>query len=190
MAPDYLFIDTMMLAYRLGRVRHEEQKNALMAAARAATDAITFLQALENFGVGRRTELYRFVGQILSAPAYYRAEYPGVLGLMPKGQQPEAFLGSLRALALVEGVLTSKQQQVFRETFWHFVRNHDASYLDPKKGMIIGAYATEPKDNAATVARFGDYLSRLRDHSSQSVRKRFEGFPVDIVVAILERAFP
>ena len=60
-APDYLFIDAMLLAYRLGRVRYEAQKKALLAAMRAGEDSISFMQALENFGVGRRSELHAFI---------------------------------------------------------------------------------------------------------------------------------
>ena len=44
-APDYMFIDCILLAYRLGRVRYPEQAKALMAAARTATDAISFATA-------------------------------------------------------------------------------------------------------------------------------------------------
>lgn len=188
-APDFLFIDAILLAYRLGRVRYEEQKASLLAAARAATDAITFLAALENFGVGRRTQLYRFVGEILSAPASFRAQYPGMIGLRREGEAAESFLGNLRVLFLVEPVLTGKQQELFYEAYWWFVRNHQASFFDPKKGLVIGVYATEPKNNASTLPRFEDYLFRLVNHTTQRIRTRFENFPADIVCAILHRAF-
>lgn len=188
-APDFVFIDTILIAYRLGRVRHEEQKAALLAAARAATDAVSFLSALENFGVGRRTELHRFAGEILASPARFRAQYPRVVGLRSEGQPAEPFLSNQYVLFLVEPVLTRKQQELFFDTYWWFVRNHEPYYFDPKRGRVIGAYATEPKDNASILTRFEDYLRRLASHSSQRVRSNFEGFPTDIVCAILQRAF-
>lgn len=188
-APDFLFIDTVLLAYRLGRVRYDEQKIALIAAARAATDAVSFLTALENFGVGRRSQLYRFVGEILSTPASFRAQYPGALGLPWNGEPAESFLSNPRVLFLVEPVLTFKQQSLFYDTYWWFVHNHQASFYDPKKGQCIGKYATEPQDNASTLPRFEDYLFRLVNHTTQRIRTRFEGFPADIVCAILHRAF-
>ena len=188
-SPDFLFIDTILLAYRLGRVRHEEQKAALLAAARAATDAVSFLSALENFGVGRRTELHRFAGEILAAPLRFRAQYPRVVGLRADGQPAESFLGNQYALFLVEPVLTLKQQDLFFDTYWWFVHNHQTTFVHPGRGTVIGAYATEPRDNASTLPRFEDYLLRLTCHSTQRIRTRFEGFPADIVCAILKRAF-
>ena len=188
-APDFLYIDAILIAYRLGQVRHEEQKVALIAAARAAKSAISYLSALENFGVGRRTQLFSFLGEYFSAPASFRARYPRVLGLRPEGQAAEPFLNNLYALSLPEAVLTSKQKELFDEAYWWFVHNHQPMFFDPKKGQTIGSYATEPKDNASTLARFEDYISRLVNHPAQRIRQRFEAFPADIVVAILKRAF-
>lgn len=187
--PDYLFIDAILLAYRLGHVRQDPVKTALLAATRAASDAITFLTAAENFGISRRSELHRFLGEYLAAPAHFRALYPGALGLRREGQPAAALLGNQRALFLVEPVLTAKQQQLFYDAFWWFVHNYEPSFLDPKRGHCIGAYATEPRDNASVLANFNNYLSRLTDHSSQRTRERYESFPADIVMAILERAF-
>lgn len=187
--PDFLFIDGILLAYRLGQIRYEEQKMALVAAARAATDAISFLSALENFGVGRQTQLHRFLGEYLSAPASYRARYPRVLGLRAEGEEAEPFLDNVYALSLPEAVLMPKQRQLFIDTYWWFVHNHQPEFFDIKKGRCIGAYASEPRDNASALARFEDYLARLVNHRTQTVRRRFEDFPADIVVAILKRAF-
>lgn len=187
--PDFLFIDTILLAYRLGQVRYEEQKASLLAAARAATDAMSYLVALENFGVGRRSVLYKFVGQVLAAPAYYRAQYPMILGLRQEGVEAQPFLNNMQVLSLVEGVLTRKQQALLYDCYWWFVHNHQPVFTDPKRGQCIGAYATDPQDNASTIARFENYLLRLQKHNTQSVRERFINFPVDIVIAIFRRAF-
>lgn len=187
--PDILFIDTILFAYRLGHVRHKEQKVALLAATRAAKDAISFLTALENFGVGRQTELYRVVGEILSAPSFYRAQYPGMVGLRREGEAAASFLNNQYVLFLVEPVLDAKQRETFFGAYWWFVNNHQASYYDPRKGWIIGLYASEPQDNASTLLRFEAYLYRLANHKNKNVRDRYEGFPTDIVIAILRRAF-
>lgn len=186
---DFLFIDAALAAHRLGRVRGDEQRAALLAAARAATDAITFMTALENFGVGRRSDLHALVGQFLAAPAYYRARYPAVFGLRTAGAAPEPFLDNQRVLFLVEPVLSGKQQQLFFDTYWWFSHNHQAHFHDPGKGRCIGAYATEPRDNASILPRFEDYLRRLMQHSSVRIRQRFQGFPDDFVLPILQRAF-
>lgn len=187
--PDFLFIDGIMLAYRFGYIKHEEQKAALIAAARAAKDAVSYLNALENFGVGRRTQLHGYMAEYLSAPASFRARYPRVLGLRAEGQEAEPFLNNLYALSLPEAVLFFKQRQLFLDTYWWFVHNHEHFFVDPKKGRCIGAYASEPRDNASTLARYEDYMYSLQSHSSQRIRQRFEDFPTDIVVAILKRAF-
>ena len=187
--PDFLYIDAILLAYRLGQVRYDEQKLALVAAVRAASSASSYLSALENFGVGRRTQLHRFIGEYFSAPASFRARYPRVLGLRPEGQEPEPFLRNLYALSLPEAVLTYNQNQLYIDAYWWFVHNHQPTFFDPKKGHSIGAYATEPQDNASTLARFEEYLFRLVNHPIQRIHKRFENFPADIVVAILNRAF-
>lgn len=187
--PDFVFIDALLLAYRQGRVQHDEQKQSLLAAMYAASDALTFMTALENFGVGRQTKLHSFVGEYLASPAYYRALYPSMLGLRREGEPAEAFLNNQRVLFLVEPVLLKKQQQLFFDTYWWFSNNHQSTYYDSRKGYRIGVYATEPKDNTSTFCRFEDYLRRLVNHSTQRIRERFEGFPADIVLAILRRAF-
>ncbi len=188
-APDYVFIDTILLAYRLGHVRYAEQKAAMIAAARTATDAISVLTTLDQLGVGKRSDLYTLVGKILSAPSYYRAQHSMVLGLRSAGQEPPSFLDNEQVLFLAEPVLTGKQQKLFYETYWWFSHNYQPSFCDPKRGHCIGVYATDPKDNASVVANFEDYLSRLMNHSSQRIRERYEDFPADIIMAILKRAF-
>ena len=187
-APDFMLLDAIMLAYRMGIMRHEEQKVAMLAAARIATDAITFMTALENFGVGRRSELHSFVGQVLAAPDYYRAQYPQMLGLHKEGEAAPSFLNNNNILSLVEPFLTVKQQQVFYDAYWWFVRNHNATYFDPKKGTCIGVYVDAPKDNASTLLRFEKYLYALVHHKSKRVAQLYEGFPADIVVAVYERS--
>lgn len=172
----------------MGIMRHEEQKVAMLAAARIATDAITFMTALENFGVGRRSELHSFVGQVLAAPDYYRAQYPQMLGLHKEGEAAPSFLNNNNILSLVEPFLTFKQQQVFYDAYWWFVRNHNATYFDPKKGTCIGVYVDAPKDNASTLLRFEKYLYALVHHKTKRIAKLYEGFPADIVVAVYERS--
>jgi len=188
-ALNLVYIDALLLAYRLGRIRHEEEKVAMIAAARTGGDSIGYMTALENFGVARRSRLYRFVGEIVASPAHYRSTYPNVCGLREEGRMPETFLGNLRVMYLVEPVLTAKQQKLFSDAYWWFVNNHQEAYHDVKKGRCLGVFANEPKDNASTLTRFGDYLGRLINHRNQSVRKLYEGFPADFVQAILERAF-
>ena len=188
-SPRMLFIDALLLSYRLGYVRHDEEKVALLAALRAATDSMGFLSALETFGIGRRTRLYGFVRGVLAAPAGYRAQYPLVLGLREEGEASEPFLNNVRVLSLVEGVLTLKQQQTFGEAYWWFVRNHESVYHCPKRGPMLGAYAGEPRDNASALLRFEDYLLRLANHGTQRVRERYEGFPADVILAVLRRSF-
>ena len=187
--PDYRFIDAILFAYRMGYVRQEEQKAALLAAARAATDAITFMTALENFGVDRRSQLHSVVGKVLAAPDYYRAQYPQMLGLQREGEAAQPFLNNNLVLFLVEPVLTFKQKELLFDAYWWFVRNHNSSYYDTKKGQCIGVYSSESKDNAATVQRFEKYLSSLMNHPSKKVASLYEGFPADIVMAIYKRAF-
>ncbi len=188
-APDYLFIDAILLAYRLGHVRHGESKAALLAAARAATDALTFLSALENFGVSRRSELHRFLGEFMAAPDHWRNLYPGALGIRHTGEAAEPLLSSGRVTFLVEPVLSARQQQLFYDAYWNFVRNHQPAYPERKRGLVIGSYANLPRDNASTLPRFCDYLRHLVSHPSQATRLSCEGFPVDIVCAILTRAY-
>lgn len=187
-APDFLFIDPLMLAYRLGQVR-DEHKAAMIVAARIATDAISYMKALENRGIGVRTKLHHFVGEVLAAPDFYRMEYPRILGLRREGEQAEPFLRSSLPLFLSEAVLTAAQRKVFYDAYWWFVHNHQPVFSDLKKGQCIGAWATDPKDNAAVIPRFENYMQRLAAHKTQRVRALFEGFPVDIVLAILRRAF-
>lgn len=188
-APDFVFIDVILLAYRLGYVQHPEQKVSLILAARTATDAISFLEAMENLGIGRRAQLYGFAGKVLAAPAYYRAQYPNVLGLRREGEEADSFLRNTHVLPLVEGVLTIRQQKSFYDAYWWFTQNHEPVFTDLKRGNCIGTYATDPQDNASTLERFEDFLLRQVNHKSKSIRERFEGFPVDIVIAILRRAF-
>ena len=188
-APDFRFIDTILLAYRLGHVCHDEQKTAMIAAARTATDAITYLTSLEQLGVRRNSQLFRLVGEILSALAYYRTQYPLMLGLRSDGQEAQSFLNNQQALSLAEPVFTGRQQKLFFDTYWWFVHNYQDAFYDPKRGHCIGVYATEPRDNASVLANFEEYLSRLMNHPAQHIRARYEGFPADIVMAIFRRAF-
>lgn len=188
-ADTYLFTDAILLAYRLGHMRYDEQKRAMLTAAREATDPLTFMAALERYGIGSRSKAHAFVGKFLSAPAYYRAQHSLMLGIREEGQEPDPFLANQRVLFLVEGVLTAKQQDTFFKAYWWFVHNHKDQFFDPKKGQCIGMYATEPHDNPSTLARFADYLTRLADHRTQRIRTLFQDFPTDIVIAILRRAF-
>lgn len=187
--PNFLFIDVILLSYRLGRIRCNEQKVALLAATRAASDAMTFMTAIESFGITRNSDLHRFVGQLLAAPEHYRSLYPRVLGLRHADEQAEGFLNNLYVLFLTEGILTFPQQELFTKCYWWFTNNHNNTVYDAKKGLKIGIYATEPQDNESTLIRFEEYLNNLIHHKSQQVRKRFEGFPADMVIAILRRAF-
>lgn len=188
-APDMVFIDVILLAYRLGKMRYDEQRAILIAAARTAADALLFMKAIEERGIDRRSQLHGFVGEVLAAPDYFRAQYPQMLGLRREGEEAESFLCSPMPLYLSEAVLTTKQQKVFYDAYWWFVGNHQEVFVDPRKGNRIGAWATDPKDNASVVPRFEKYLAGLIHHSTQWVRTRFEGFPDDIVLAILRRAF-
>lgn len=187
--PDLMWIDPLLLAYRLGHVRSDEEKTALLAAARAATDAIGYMTAVVNFGVPERSRLHQLLGKIVAAPAYYRAQYPTILGLHQKDEPVESFLGNMRVLSLVEAVLTFQQQQLFYDAYWWFVHNHQPLVIDAKKMQRIGLYADEPKDNASTVIRFQEYLTQLMNHRNKTMRDRFKPFPADIVMAILKRAF-
>lgn len=188
-APDYLFIDAILLAYHLGAVRYEEQKVALWSAARRATDAFSFLTAMDMSGVGRRTQLYSQIGKFLSSPTYYRAQYKQVLGLHGEGEEAESFLDNPRVLSLLEPVLTSKQQKLFYDAYWWFSHNHQPMFTDLKKGRHVGVYATDPKDNASVMERFEAYLNYLQNHKTQKIRQQFEDLPADVVLAILKRAF-
>ena len=125
----------------------------------------------------------------MAAADHWRSLYPGALGIRRQGEVAEPLLRSGRAAFLVEPVLNARQQQLFYDAYWWFVRNYQDAFYDPKRGHCIGAYATYPKDNAPVLANFNDYLSRLINHSSQRIRERYEGFPADIVIAILERAY-
>lgn len=184
-----LFLDATILSYRLGQIRFEEQKVALLAAARAATDSITFMSAIENFGISRNSPLHDFVGRFLAAPEYYRAKYPVALGLRGDDEAPTSFLQDQRTLFLTEGILTEKQQKIFFEAYWWFIHNHEATYFDRRKGRCIGLYATDPKDNASVVSHFEDYLHRLANHKTKRIRDRYEGFPLDFILAIIKRTF-
>ncbi len=187
--PNLLYIDVLMLAYRLGHVNYEEQKAAMLSASRVATDAISFLTELERLGVSRQSRLFGLAGQILSSPAYYRSKYALILGLRVEGTSAASFLGDQRVLSLVEGILTKKQQDLFFETYWWFVHNHRPVFYDQKHGHCIGIYATDPQDNISTLARFEDYMQHLVNHKSKRIRERFADFPTDIVFAILKRAY-
>ena len=189
MAPDYLYIDALLLAYHLGKVRYEEQRVSLMNAMRTATDAITFLATLEGMGVGKRSKLNVFLCAYMASPAYYRAKYPLMLGLQRDGGVPEPFLRNQHVLFLCEPVLTATQRKLFYDTYWWFVHNHQPSFYNPKKGHCIGVYAIDPQDNDSTLARFEDYLYRLCNHKTQRVRDLFANFPTALVLAILKRAF-
>ena len=109
--PDLLYIDVLLLSYRLGRVRHGEERAALLAAAQAAQDSIGFMQALENFGITHGSRLHHLVGQFLAAPSYYRNHYSTILGIPEEGTARESFLSNVKVLYLVEPVLTDKQQK-------------------------------------------------------------------------------
>ncbi len=189
MTPSFLFIDVILLAYRLGQIRYEEQKTALLKAAREATDAMSFMPLIEQYGITPRSYLYKFISKVLAAPVYYRDQYPLVLGIRRDGEEAEPFLNNLRVIHLVEGILTIKQQDSFNEAYWWFVHNHKPSFTDPKRGQFIGVYATDPQDNESTMKRFEDYLMHLVNHKNKTVRERFEDFPADIVLAILRRAY-
>lgn len=188
-APDFLFIDPLLLAYRLGHVRFEQQKEALLAAARAAKDAMSYMYAVENFGIGRGSQLFTFLGQVMSAITFYRRQYPTVLGLRNEGEEAESFLANIRVLNLVEPVLHPLQNKHFYDAYWWFSNNHQPTLFDAKKGRSIGIYSTDSKDNASVVPRFEEFISNQINHKSERVRARFEGFPLDIVMAILQRAF-
>ena len=186
---DFLFIDTVLLAYRLGNVCYEEQRAALVESSKEATDAFTFLHALECRGVGPHSKLYAMVGRILSAPTSYRTQHPQMLGLRREGVVAPPFLKDQQVLFLVEPMLSPKQRKLFYDTYWWFVHNHQPVYIDVKKGRCIGLFATDPKDNASVLARFEEHLNYLVHHRTQYVRRQFEDFPVAIVLAILRRAF-
>ena len=184
-----ILIDALLLAYRCGQLKSDEELAAMLASMRAANDAMTFLQALENFGVGRRSKLFSFVSKVLSAPAFYRAQYPIVLGLRQEGEAAEPFLRNQRVLFLVEALLTNKQRLLFSESYWWFVHNHEDSYYDPKKGWLMGIYATAQQDNASTLERFEEFLLRLQNHTNKRICERYESVPVDFILAVLKRAF-
>ena len=184
-----VFIDAILLAKRLGNLTHDEQKVALVAAARAATDALGFMRAAENFGISRNSRLHSFLGQMLAAPAYYRSQYPIVLGLRPDGTEAESFLSSQRVMFMVEGILTMKQYDAFQNAYQWFVNNHYSYFISRKSVKTIGLYSTEPKDNESTLQRFEEYMTQLINSKKVSVIKQFEAFPLDIVLAILKRAF-
>jgi hypothetical protein len=183
------FLDAAVLAYRLGYIHREEERQALLAAARAASDNLEYLTAVSNFGVKRNNRLFEFLGKFLAAPAYYRAQYPQLFTSPEQSAPPPAFLNNSQVLPLLEPVLTDAQQQEFYDTYWWFVKNYQPTYVDMKKGTCIGLYATEPTDNASTLACFEELLQRLVHHKTQRIRDRFEGFPLDIVLLLLKRAF-
>ena len=184
-----LFIDPLLLAFRQGLVRQDIQKSALLASARAASDAMTYMTALNNFGVSRGSRLFNFLGEFMASPAYYRNKYPKALGIRMEGEEPETFLISQQTFFLIDPVLTDRQQTLFAENYWWFVNNHKFTYTDKLKGQCVGVYQNEPKDNVSTLSRFEGYLQRLVNNSSQRVRERYEDFPTDIVIALLRRTF-
>lgn len=187
--PDFLFIDTIILAYRLGHVRYDEQKRVLLQAARTATDTISFMAAVESFGIGKRSKVHTAVGQLLSSHSYYRVKYARLLGIRSEGAEAEKFLDNPYVLFLTEGVLTYQQQQAMYKAYWWVVHNYRPVFVDAKKGRCIGMYATDPQDNASTLQHFEAHLNYLIHHKNQQICKPFEGFPADIVMAILRRAF-
>ena len=187
---DIMFVDAVMLAIRLGKMRYAEQREALLAAARAATSPLTFMSAIENFGIAHHTPLHQFLGQVMAAPEYFRDRYARVLGIPAADEQPQPFLNNIRAISLVEPLLSPKQCSQFREMYWWFTNNHNQRFFNARKGEIqIGAYATAPHDNASTLARFESYLRRLADSTNVAVRKRYEGFPFDIIISLENRTF-
>ncbi len=187
LVPDpFQFIDVILLSGRLGHIRNDEQRTALVAAVAEACDAPSFLHAIELRGISASTRLHRFAGEVLSALTHYRATYPRLLGL---GSGAEPVLDNLRVPALVEPLLTRPQVDTFTRTYWWFAGNHHAVFISPRKGRCIGAYATDSKDNASVIARLDAYLSFLAANRDARVRARFDGFPQAMVVAVLQRAF-
>ena len=189
MAPDFVYIDAILLAYRQGHLRHNEQREALISAARTSTDALAYITMVESLGVVRGTSLHQFLGHYLASPSYYRSLYPKILGIRHDGEAPETFLHSQQALFLAEPLLTPSQNHTFYDAFWWFVHNHEPRFVDLRRGPHIGVYATDPQDNASVVARFDDYLHRLREHSKQYVRQRYESMPVDLLMPLIRRTF-
>ncbi|MCR4993899.1 MAG: hypothetical protein K6A32_00725 [Bacteroidales bacterium] len=188
-SPDLLFIDTIMLSYRLGWLRYEAQRQAMLKVAREATDPITYMSALERYGIGRKSTLHHFVGQILAAPAHYRSMYASALGIRAKDKEVPPFLANPLVLFLMEPLLGDKLQKTFFEGYWWFVNNHQPTFHDVRRGHFIGIYATDAKDNASTLERFEEYLIRMMNHSNQRIRARYENFPIDMAMPILRRAF-
>ena len=187
--PDFRFVDTMVIAYRKGLMRQDEQREAFIAAARAATDGLSFLSALANFGVNRHSELYALVEKIQAAPAYYQSTQKHLLGLRLEGVTPRPFLQDEKVLFLVEPVLNSTQFKLFEKTFWQFSDQHRPVVMKPNGQHSIGLYVNEPRDNASVLPRFAAYLDHLMHHASQREQEQFEGFPADIVMALLWRAY-
>lgn len=183
------FLDAAVLAYRLGYIHQDETKQALLAAARAASDSLEYLTAITNFGVGRNTRLFTFLGKFLAAPAYYRAQFPQLFPSTGTSVPPVPFLNNPQVPPMLEPVLTAVQQQAFYDTYWWFVQNYQSTHVEAKKGTHIGLYATDPTDNASALARFEELLQRLVHHKTQRLRDRFEGFPLDIVLILLKRTF-
>ena len=188
-APDFLYLDAITLAYHLGLSRNDSHKTALIAAARAASDAITFMNALMNFGIHHGSRLHHQISTFISAPTFYRERYHGIIGLPPHGDHEPSFFDSQKVLYYCEPFLTSEQRQTLYDDYWWFIHNHEAQYYDKKKGTVIGAYATEPRDNASMVTRFEEYLHHRVFHKTQRISKHYEHFPADIIVAVLRRTF-
>lgn len=187
--PPFHLIDAIMLAYRLGYVRFDEQKQALLRAAKASTDTLSFMSEMEQFNLCKNNRLHQEMGRLLASISYYRKTNERSLGLRKEGMAPEPFLNNMYVMFLAEPVLTKKQQDTLYKVYWWFVHNHKPVFFHKQKGSCIGIYATEPQDNESTIRRFEDYIHRLEHHSTQRVRQPFEGFPTDIVLAILRRAF-
>ena len=167
--PDFRFVDTMVIAYRKGLMRQDEQREAFIAAARAATDGLSFLSALANFGVNRHSVLYALVEKIQAAPAYYQSTQKHLLGLRLEGVTPRPFLPDEKVLL--------------------FSDQHRPVVMKPNGQHSIGLYVNEPRDNASVLPRFAAYLDHLMHHASQREQEQFEGFPADIVMALLWRAY-
>lgn len=187
--PSFHVIDAIIMAYRLGYVRFDEQKQALLQAACASTDTISFMNVLETYGISKNNKLYHEMGRLLSSITYYRKMNERALGLRHTGSSPTPFLNNTYVIFLTEPVLTKKQQDTFYKAYWYFVHNHKPVFLHKQKGPCIGIYATEPQDNESTINRFVDYIYRLEHHSTQKIRQPFQDFPTEIVLAILRRAF-
>ena len=183
------YIDIMLIGYRLGHLPVPEQRQAALAAVREANDEFSYLKALNSFGLWHTSKFCVFASHALADIDYYRLKYKGMIGLHADGDEVETFLGNNKVLFLVEPLLTNKQKDSFYDVYWWFVRNHKPVVANGKKGLKIGAYSTEPKDNASTLEQFHELLLNKANARSKAVRERYGQLPIDYIMAILKRAF-